>query len=99
VPDVDRIWSAAELEALTRTNARHDQGRVRVSGLNDVPRDLIDRARRSADADPSLAHALSGAIYVKGAGPGDTLEIDILQMEHKGWGWSGRMPTLRVVGR
>lgn len=35
-----------------------------------------------ARADPSLAHALGGAIYVKGARPGDTVEIDILKIEH-----------------
>ena len=34
-----------------------------------------------AQADPSLAHTLSGAIYVKGARPGDTLEIDIVSMK------------------
>ncbi len=50
-----------------------------------------------AAADPSLAHALSGAIYVKGARPGDTLEIDILSMEHKGWGWSGHIPEFGLL--
>ena len=50
-----------------------------------------------AAADPSLAHALSGAIYVKGARPGDALEIDILQMEHKGWGWSGLLPEFGLL--
>ncbi len=50
-----------------------------------------------AGADPSLAHALSGAIYVKGASPGDTLEIDILKMEHKGWGWSGLIPDFGLL--
>ncbi len=50
-----------------------------------------------ARADPSLAHALSGAIYVKGARPGDTLEIDILKMEHKGWGWSGLIPEFGLL--
>ena len=50
-----------------------------------------------ANADPSLAHALSGAMYVKGARPGDTLEIDVLQMEHKGWGWSGHLPDFGLL--
>ncbi|HEX9797162.1 MAG TPA: acetamidase/formamidase family protein [Anaerolineales bacterium] len=36
-------------------------------------------------------HALIGSIYVKGAEPGDTLQVDILKMEHKGWGWSGHL--------
>ncbi len=50
-----------------------------------------------AGADPSLAHALSGAIYVKGACSGDTLVIDILKMEHKGWGWSGLIPDFGLL--
>ncbi len=50
-----------------------------------------------AEADPSLAHALSGAIYVKGAQPGDTLEIDIVDMRHKGWGWSGHIPHFGLL--
>ena len=39
-------------------------------------------------ADRSKIHALNGSVWVKGAQPGDTLEIEILDMEHKGWGWS-----------
>lgn len=38
--------------------------------------------------DRSKVHALNGSVWVKGAQPGDTLEIDILDMRHKGWGWS-----------
>ena len=36
-------------------------------------------------------HALIGSIYVMGAEPGDALQVDILRMEHKGWGWSGHL--------
>jgi acetamidase/formamidase len=39
----------------------------------------IDRAR---------IHALSGPIFVEGAEPGDVLQIDVLEVAHKGWGWS-----------
>jgi acetamidase/formamidase len=40
---------------------------------------LIDRDR---------IHALTGPIFIEGAEPGDVLEIDILEVAHKGWGWS-----------
>jgi len=50
-----------------------------------------------AAADPSLAHALSGAIFVRGARPGDTLEIDFLELHHKGWGWSGHIPGFGLL--
>jgi acetamidase/formamidase len=38
--------------------------------------------------DRGLIHALSGPVYVEGAEPGDVLQIDILEIAHKGWGWS-----------
>jgi len=40
------------------------------------------------NVDRSKNHALNGSVWVKGAEPGDALEIDILDMRHKGWGWS-----------
>ena len=56
----------------------------------------LDR-RRFRRRRPEHAHALSGAVFVKGARPGDTLEIDILKMEHKGWGWSGHIPHVELL--
>lgn len=44
-----------------------------------------------ANIDFSLIHALVGSVFVKGATPGDSLEIEILEMKHKGWGWSGHL--------
>jgi len=38
--------------------------------------------------DRGKAHALNGSVWIKDAQPGDALEIDILDMRHKGWGWS-----------
>jgi len=39
-------------------------------------------------------HALTGPILVEGAEPGDVLEVDILEVAHKGWGWSSIIPGL-----
>jgi acetamidase/formamidase len=36
-------------------------------------------------------HALVGSVYVRGAEPGDALQVEILDMEHKNWGWSGHL--------
>ena len=33
-------------------------------------------------------HALTGPIAVQGAEPCDTLEVEILEVRHKGWGWT-----------
>ena len=38
--------------------------------------------------DRSRIHALTGPIFVQGAEPGDVLQIDVLEVAHKGWGWS-----------
>ena len=50
-----------------------------------------------AKLDFSLVHALTGSIYIKGAQPGDALEVDILEMRHKGWGWSGHIPAFGLL--
>lgn len=38
--------------------------------------------------DRSRIHALTGPVYVNNAEPGDVLEIDVLALDHHGWGWS-----------
>jgi acetamidase/formamidase len=38
--------------------------------------------------DRGRIHALTGPIFVEGADPGDVLQIDVLEVAHKGWGWS-----------
>src|SRR6202167_2164086 len=38
--------------------------------------------------DRDRIHALTGPILVEGAEPGDVLEIKVLEVAHKGWGWS-----------
>jgi len=40
------------------------------------------------NADRSKVHALNGAVRIQGAEPGDALEVEILDMQHKGWGWT-----------
>lgn len=38
--------------------------------------------------DRTRIHALSGPIWIEGAEPGDVLEINVLSIRHRGWGWS-----------
>ncbi|MEM3329833.1 MAG: acetamidase/formamidase family protein [Saccharolobus sp.] len=42
--------------------------------------------------DFSKIHPLTGPIEVKGAEPGDALEIEFLDFKNKGWGWTGVIP-------
>ena len=44
--------------------------------------------------DRGRIHALTGPVYVEGAEPGDVLEINVLEVKHKGWGWSSVTPGL-----
>src|SRR5579863_7409329 len=44
--------------------------------------------------DRGRIHALTGPIRIEGAEPGDVLEIQVLQVEHRGWGWTSLIPGL-----
>jgi acetamidase/formamidase len=44
--------------------------------------------------DRNRIHALTGPIRIDGAEPGDVLEIQVLQVEHRGWGWTSVTPGL-----
>ncbi|MBV8436485.1 MAG: acetamidase/formamidase family protein [Silvibacterium sp.] len=44
--------------------------------------------------DRGRIHALTGPIFIKNSAPGDTLEIEVLEIQHRGWGWSSVTPGL-----
>jgi acetamidase/formamidase len=44
--------------------------------------------------DRGKIHALSGPIAIHDAKPGDSLAIEVLDVAHKGWGWSSTIPGL-----
>jgi len=48
-------------------------------------------AEKLAKIDFAPIHALVGSVYVKGAKPGDALQVEVLDLKHKGWGWSGHL--------
>ena len=39
-----------------------------------------------ANLRAELIHPLTGPVFVQGAEPGDALEVEVLSLEHKGWG-------------
>ena len=43
--------------------------------------------------DRGRIHALTGPVAIAGAMPGDVLQVDVLEVQHKGWGWSSVIPT------
>lgn len=50
-----------------------------------------------ANLDRTRVHALTGSVDVQGARPGDALEVEILDMRHKGWGWTGHRPGFGLL--
>ncbi len=50
-----------------------------------------------ANLDFGKVHALTGSIFIKGTEAGDTLEVEILDMQHKGWGWTGHIPDFGLL--
>jgi acetamidase/formamidase len=56
-----------------------------ASGAQVHPRMTVEEY---AGIDRGRVHALTGPIFVESAEPGDVLQIDVLEVAHKGWGWS-----------
>jgi hypothetical protein len=49
------------------------------------------------DINRERIHALTGPIFVEGAEPGDVLQIDVLEVAHKGWGWTSVIAGLGLL--
>ncbi len=47
--------------------------------------------------DFASIHPLTGPVYVEGAEPGDALEVEILSIQHKGWGWNAVIPGFGLL--
>jgi acetamidase/formamidase len=47
--------------------------------------------------DFATIYRLLGPLYVKGARPGDTLRVDVLELEPGDWGWCGVEPDLGLL--
>jgi acetamidase/formamidase len=67
-------------------------------------RDISDN-QVSPDADASVltnfdwdrAYPLTGPIAVHGAEPGDTLNVEVLDIHTQGWGWTGVLPGFGLL--
>ena len=42
-------------------------------------------------------YPLAGPIAVEGAAPGDTLVVEILDIQTRGWGWTAVLPGLGLL--
>jgi acetamidase/formamidase len=50
-----------------------------------------------AALDFAKVNPVSGPIYVKGAAPGDTLAVELLEFEPPAWGWTAIIPGFGVL--
>ena len=50
-----------------------------------------------ADLDWDRVYPLAGPIQVSGAEPGDTLAVEILDLQTRGWGWTAILPGLGLL--
>jgi acetamidase/formamidase len=50
-----------------------------------------------AAIDDTRLYPLAGPICVQGAEPGDTLAVEILALETRGWGWSALLPGFGLL--
>jgi acetamidase/formamidase len=72
--------------------------RLRVASGDTVHLECVDSSGAQVHAFMTLSeylkidrdriHALTGPILVEGAEPGDVLQVDVLEVAHKGWGWT-----------
>jgi len=51
-----------------------------------------------AHLDFGLIHPLTGPVYVENAEPGDGLEVEVVSIKHKGWGWNAVIPGFGLLG-
>ncbi|MBI4279363.1 MAG: acetamidase/formamidase family protein [Armatimonadetes bacterium] len=71
-----------------------DPGDTVVYDLRDVADNQITPRSTSADLlrlDRERIYPLGGPVLVRGARPGDVLEVEILDLHTRGWGWSAVM--------
>jgi acetamidase/formamidase len=56
-----------------------------------------DPASKLATLDFDRLYPLGGPVFVKGAEPGDVLEVEILKLQAGSWGWTALLPGLGLL--
>ena len=65
------------------------------ASANQVTPKSTHDALKTLSFDP--IHPLTGPVYVEGAEPGDALEVTIVSLKHKGWGWNAVIPGFGLL--
>src|SRR6202162_2352172 len=56
-----------------------------------------DPAAKLGQLNFDKLYPLGGPVFVKGAGPGDVLEVEILALRPGSWGWTALLPGLGLL--
>jgi len=96
-PD-DRVhftWDAGNEPVLTIDDGDTVVYETRDVSDNQITPDSDTSAIASLDWD--RVYPLAGPVRVEGAAPGDTLAVEILELETRGWGWTAVLPGLGLL--
>jgi len=77
-----------------------EDGEVVELHVPDASRDQIGEHAVVADLDSidfELMNPVAGPVFVRGAQPGDVLEIEVLEVRTRGWGWTAIVPGFGLL--
>lgn len=92
---VHYLWDVGNEPAL-----HIDSGDTVLVETRDVGDNQVGPGSTTADLahlDLARLYPLAGPIHVAGAEPGDTLEVEILSLETRGWGWVALLPGFGLL--
>ncbi|HEX6457517.1 MAG TPA: acetamidase/formamidase family protein [Thermoleophilaceae bacterium] len=92
---VHYLWDEGNEPTLRITSGEEISVRTReVSDGQITPESTTEVLGR---LDMNRLYPLVGPVYVEGAEPGDTLKVEILSIETRGWGWVALLPGLGLL--
>jgi acetamidase/formamidase len=68
---------------------------VLEASANQIGPDSTVETLKALSFDPIAP--LTGPVYVEGSEPGDALEVQVISLEHKGWGWGAVIPDFGLL--
>ena len=77
-----------------------DPGETVLLHVRDASDEQISESSDAADVlklDFTHVNPVSGPIFVKGARPGDTLAVELLEFRPQGWGWTAIIPGFGLL--
>ena len=87
-PDIAPVIEVEPLEEVVLETRDSSDGQIRIGVVAaDLPH-----------MDSKVVHPLTGPVYVKGARPGDLLEIEYLKIQTERHGWTRFVPGLGFLG-